>query len=193
MALIKCPECGKDFSDKAASCPNCGLPITDEIRAEGLKNLKIPDTDTISEEELKKREYDRATEEKRERAQKALEIGTRQGNEQKKSINKALTTLLLLFLAFFIFKGCFGFSDTTDREIYTKAISRAKVDYSGFEPIYYSDIPSSNRSKAVVKINNNTWESVAIGHRFGQPAVYGYRIEKNGNSWKITEINILGN
>lgn len=27
MALIKCPECGKDVSDKAESCPNCGFPI----------------------------------------------------------------------------------------------------------------------------------------------------------------------
>lgn len=24
MALIKCPECGKEISDKALSCPNCG-------------------------------------------------------------------------------------------------------------------------------------------------------------------------
>ena len=24
MALIKCPECGKMYSDTAASCPNCG-------------------------------------------------------------------------------------------------------------------------------------------------------------------------
>jgi hypothetical protein len=27
MALIKCPECGKEISDKAAACPNCGCPI----------------------------------------------------------------------------------------------------------------------------------------------------------------------
>ena len=27
MALIKCPECGKEISDKAATCPNCGTPI----------------------------------------------------------------------------------------------------------------------------------------------------------------------
>lgn len=27
MALIQCPECGKEISDKAASCPNCGCPI----------------------------------------------------------------------------------------------------------------------------------------------------------------------
>lgn len=27
MALIKCPECGYEVSDKAASCPKCGYPI----------------------------------------------------------------------------------------------------------------------------------------------------------------------
>ena len=27
MALIKCSECGKDVSDKAPTCPNCGNPI----------------------------------------------------------------------------------------------------------------------------------------------------------------------
>ena len=25
MALIDCPECGKEISDKAPSCPNCGV------------------------------------------------------------------------------------------------------------------------------------------------------------------------
>lgn len=28
MALIKCPECGRDVSDKAVSCPNCGCPAS---------------------------------------------------------------------------------------------------------------------------------------------------------------------
>ena len=27
MALIKCPECNKEISDKAISCPQCGCPI----------------------------------------------------------------------------------------------------------------------------------------------------------------------
>lgn len=35
MALIKCPECGKEFSDKAAACPNCGFP-TSELTSPGL-------------------------------------------------------------------------------------------------------------------------------------------------------------
>lgn len=27
MALIKCPECGKEISDKATTCPSCGCPV----------------------------------------------------------------------------------------------------------------------------------------------------------------------
>ena len=27
MSLIKCTECGKEISEKATSCPNCGAPI----------------------------------------------------------------------------------------------------------------------------------------------------------------------
>ena len=29
MALIKCPECGKEISDKAEICINCGIKISD--------------------------------------------------------------------------------------------------------------------------------------------------------------------
>ena len=32
MALIKCPECGKEISDKATACPNCGMPLRREDR-----------------------------------------------------------------------------------------------------------------------------------------------------------------
>lgn len=31
MAMIKCPECGKEVSDKAKNCPNCGSPIDTKI------------------------------------------------------------------------------------------------------------------------------------------------------------------
>ena len=27
VALIKCKECGKEISDQAISCPNCGYPM----------------------------------------------------------------------------------------------------------------------------------------------------------------------
>jgi hypothetical protein len=30
MSLINCPECGHEVSDKAASCPSCGMPLLNE-------------------------------------------------------------------------------------------------------------------------------------------------------------------
>lgn len=39
MALIKCPECGKEISDRAGNCPNCGYPISDDYEIE-RKNSK---------------------------------------------------------------------------------------------------------------------------------------------------------
>lgn len=30
MALKKCNECGKEYSDKATACPNCGCPTPNE-------------------------------------------------------------------------------------------------------------------------------------------------------------------
>ena len=29
MALIKCPECGREISEKAPNCPHCGFPMND--------------------------------------------------------------------------------------------------------------------------------------------------------------------
>lgn len=38
MALIKCPECGKEISDRATSCPNCGCPSIDKEEAEKVND-----------------------------------------------------------------------------------------------------------------------------------------------------------
>lgn len=29
MALINCPECGKEISDKVKACPHCGYPLVE--------------------------------------------------------------------------------------------------------------------------------------------------------------------
>lgn len=36
MAMIKCPECGKEISDKARNCPNCGWENS-QIRGDEVK------------------------------------------------------------------------------------------------------------------------------------------------------------
>jgi hypothetical protein len=33
MALIKCSECNREISDKAATCPGCGAPVANRVAA----------------------------------------------------------------------------------------------------------------------------------------------------------------
>lgn len=40
MALIKCPECQREVSDKAQNCPHCGYPMREEKTAEQKENPK---------------------------------------------------------------------------------------------------------------------------------------------------------
>lgn len=44
MALIKCPDCGKEFSDQATACPNCGRPNQPvaSIPKEPQNNTAVP-------------------------------------------------------------------------------------------------------------------------------------------------------
>ena len=37
MALIRCTECGKEFSDKAPACPNCGCPTSEIVKTAAPK------------------------------------------------------------------------------------------------------------------------------------------------------------
>lgn len=41
MALINCPECNKEISDKVISCPNCGFPVTSNKKTSLLDKLGI--------------------------------------------------------------------------------------------------------------------------------------------------------
>ena len=45
--LIKCPECGKEISSKAGSCPHCGCPIKEE-------KTQVIEAEVVSEKEMKK-------------------------------------------------------------------------------------------------------------------------------------------
>jgi len=46
MALINCPECNKEISDKAPACPGCGSPIAAAKESAGSG---VPQLQTIQE------------------------------------------------------------------------------------------------------------------------------------------------
>lgn len=56
MSLVNCPECGKEISDKAISCPYCGYPMAahrvviksnetiDEVRTSIQEKMSLNET-----------------------------------------------------------------------------------------------------------------------------------------------------
>ena len=63
MALIKCPDCGKMFSEYAECCPECGCPtedakaenvVTDNIRESILEDKKQASFDNLENESIYK-------------------------------------------------------------------------------------------------------------------------------------------
>ena len=47
--LIKCPDCGKEISDKAENCPSCGYPISKEQTKPIIKEVSEKSVDATSQ------------------------------------------------------------------------------------------------------------------------------------------------
>lgn len=56
MALIKCSECGKEISDKADKCPNCGCPVKKQPYTVTI-NDTVVDIDSIWENHSNKNDF----------------------------------------------------------------------------------------------------------------------------------------
>lgn len=56
MALIKCNECGKEISDKADKCPNCGCPVKKQPYTVTI-NDTVVDIDSIWENHRNKNKF----------------------------------------------------------------------------------------------------------------------------------------
>lgn len=41
MALINCPECGKEVSDKVKACPHCGFPFSEEAQTQRVEVIGV--------------------------------------------------------------------------------------------------------------------------------------------------------
>ena len=57
MALIKCPECGKEISDKAPACIHCGYPLNAKPELGTAVEMAAPERDTELEASHQKLEY----------------------------------------------------------------------------------------------------------------------------------------
>lgn len=63
MGLIKCPDCGKEVSEKANVCINCGFPIEEHLKEQAEKRHKLAKqleqkAKQYQQDEIDKRRYD---------------------------------------------------------------------------------------------------------------------------------------
>lgn len=54
MALIVCPECGKEISDKVKACPHCGYPFQRESDTAAPQPVEVTSVNFTSPEQKKK-------------------------------------------------------------------------------------------------------------------------------------------
>ena len=54
MALIRCPECNREISDKAAACPGCGYPLQDHTEEVSEKERLLKEAEEKDKQFIKK-------------------------------------------------------------------------------------------------------------------------------------------
>ncbi|MDO4332621.1 MAG: zinc-ribbon domain-containing protein [Eubacteriales bacterium] len=59
MALINCPECGREISDKAVSCPHCGYPIEKLLSKNEFTSSEEVDTRAFQDNDVSQSEPNR--------------------------------------------------------------------------------------------------------------------------------------
>lgn len=106
MALIKCSECGKEISDKAEACPNCGCPIKTSDKTE-MNNLEPENNSQVSKEDSEQLVREDAKTNKR-------------GNK-KKTMSKKNKVIICSIAGLVVVGFILGFALTQNLRTYNKA------------------------------------------------------------------------
>lgn len=103
MAIIKCPECGHEISDKAPFCPSCGVPIAGKVVSESTETVDSKDD--------------------------GIEQCTNNENVQPSHNNKIIIGVVLAIVALVVGIGCyFYFSIQSDKELQAYNFAMASKD-----------------------------------------------------------------
>lgn len=191
MALINCPECGKEVSDSSEECIYCGYPIKSQNNKKNNKENEVTN-DKIQEESVKK---DMPIEEKKD------EDSTEKKSKRKPLIIGIVIALLVILAAFiFVVKPMLGASETfigDKKEVKTSVFARYDSDGIAYIPVMDGNI---------VKVDDNVFRSLLAPDRkhvvtlTKDKALYYTGIDQtekkqitdNGNSIKdVTEQGVL--
>ena len=182
MAMIKCTECGKEMSDKAPVCPNCGCPIEEimtrlnEIETERMERIKTKEINrnrkAVAAQTQRKRKRLATPQEKRKRTMTAI-------------LAVALTVVVIICIWLFAIKipRDMAYGNYLDQvEAYNEM---AKVCNSAIN--HYNDL-----AKAVISANNSLNEEINSAQALvdsGQTPYEGSKITNLSNSIKDARNN----
>ncbi len=149
MAMIKCPECGKNLSDKAAACPNCGCPIED---------IK----ERIHEIEIEKDKKDKEKAEEKKAKEMAIEIKRQQRVEAKKSVTlemkKKRIFIALPVIVMIVVAGFFGWYygiKIPQEQAYSDYIARVDAVNKAIKEYNTSVDEYNTKAKEIIVLNND--------------------------------------
>lgn len=111
MSLIKCPECGKVFSDRAAHCPQCGLPTSEALQAIVAGGNSAPEVSPANIGETN-------TESHAEQLATQSAVGTSRFPKRSSTVLLYVLVVvvvgLIVLVAMVLYQGCNGAAATDD-------------------------------------------------------------------------------
>jgi|GEM_PF-2481364 len=142
MALINCPECNKEISDKVKACIHCGYPLEQEVEPEKLKQLK-QETKTDSEVETQE---ERQTESFLTKCKKILKD------------KKKMPFVIVGMLIFFLIIGLIIFNAVGEKNVYNEY-------HSNFYSASKMMLLGGADSEEVTRMTYNVWRNTIYKER----------------------------
>ena len=170
MALIKCPECNREISDKAESCPHCGYPLklTEETRSEAdihknsEENDNLKNTENDQHQEItNKDEKNDATENKDQIKPNSVNVIDEQSNnfkdekiivKNKRTIPKSVKIAGGVIVGLAVV-GCIIYVATGDMRKYSKAEKLSSNQQYEEAMTIYNDLGDYEDSQANYESN----------------------------------------
>lgn len=147
MAMIKCPECGKELSDKAASCPNCGCPMED-IKSR-LEEMQAEREEQLKAKEEEKKAKDLAAQIKKQKQEEARAAVTPETKKKRAVIGVVAAIVAVVAIVLVCY---FGIKIPKDRA-YQEYL--AEIEVCNESIANYNDALNAYNSKAEEVISAN--------------------------------------
>lgn len=131
MALIKCTECGKEFSDKASNCPHCGCPIED-VKSAMAEKEQVKEQKKLAKENKPKKEMK---------------------PEQKKKIAIISSAAVIVMIIAIVLGWYYGIKVPRDKAFAT--YTETATNYNGSIDTYNQSVEKFNTTaKQIIELND---------------------------------------